>query len=113
MYHINDLQKIKEYKKDLNTYLTKKAKIAGEQSPAGSYLKKLIQERSNYENQLNSGAEYIKATKAGVVSYRVDGLEEVLTTANISSLSKTVLEDIKIKTGQMKHYFILTICLFS
>ena len=57
MYHISDVQKIKEYKKDLNTYLTKKAKVAGDLSPAGSYLKKLIQERSTYENQLNSGAE--------------------------------------------------------
>ena len=44
-YNLNDLQKIKEYKKDINTYIIKKAKIAGEKSPAGSYLKKLIDER--------------------------------------------------------------------
>ena len=101
MYHISDVQKIKEYKKDLNTYLTKKAKVAGDLSPAGSYLKKLIQERSTYENQLNSGAEYLNATRAGVVSYRVDGLEEVLTASNFSYLSKTMLEDLKLKTGQI------------
>ena len=101
MFHITDMQKMTEYKKDLNTYLTKKAKIAGEQSPAGSYLKKLIEERSKYENQLNSGAEYITATKSGVISYRVDGLEEVLTTENFATLSKTMLEDLKLKTGQI------------
>ena len=101
MYHITDMQKMAEYKKDLNTYLTKKAKIAGEQSPAGSYLKKLIEERSKYENELNTGAEYIKATRSGVISYRVDGLEEVLTTENFGALSKTMLEGIKIKTGQI------------
>ncbi len=101
IYHINDLQKIKEYKKDLNTYITKKAKIAGEKSPAGSYLKKLIEERSNYENQLNTGSEYLTATKSGVVSYRVDGLEEVLTPENFGSLSKKMLEELNLKTGQI------------
>ena len=101
IYHIKDMQKIKEYKKDLNTYITKKAKIAGDLSPSGSYLKKLIEERSQYENELNSGSEYLTSTRSGVVSYRVDGLEEVLTPSNFGSLSKKVLEDLELKTGQI------------
>ncbi len=98
---LNDLQKMKEYRNELNTLIAKKAKIAGEKSPSGSYLKQLIEERSGYENQLNSGSEYIKATKSGVVSYRVDGLEEVLKPSNLASLSKTMLEDLKLKTGEI------------
>ena len=98
---INDLQKIKEYKNELNNIITKKAKIAGEKSPAGSYLKQLIEERSKYENELNNGSEYVKTTKSGVVSYRVDGLEEVLTPANLASLSKGMLQDLKLKTGEI------------
>ena len=101
IYHVKDVQKIKEYKKDMDTYLNKKAKIAGEKSPAGSYLKKLIEERSGYENELNSGAEYLNATRAGIVSYRVDGLEEVLTPSSFGSLSKKMLEDLNLKTGQI------------
>ena len=49
----NDIQKIKEYKKSITENITKKAKIAGDLSPTGSYLKKLIDERSGYENELN------------------------------------------------------------
>lgn len=98
---VNDLQKIKEYKNELNSIITRKAKIAGEKSPAGSYLKGLIEERSKYENELNNGSEYIKSTRSGVVSYRVDGLEEVLTPSNLASLSKTMLQDLKLKTGEM------------
>lgn len=98
---LNDLQKIREYKNELNTLITKKAKIAGEKSPSGSYLKQLIDERSNYENQLNSGSEYITATRSGIVSYRVDGLEEVLKPSNLASLSKTMLDDLKLKTGEI------------
>ncbi len=98
---INDLQQIREYKTELNNLITKKAKIAGEKSPSGSYLKQLIEERSNYENQLNSGSEYITAPRSGVVSYRVDGLEQVLTPTNLASLSKSMLKDLKLKTGEI------------
>lgn len=100
-YQINDIQKIKEYKKDLNSYITKKAKIAGELSPSGSYLKSLIEERSKYENQLNEGSEYLTAPKSGVVSYRVDGLEETLIPNNFGALNKSMLEGLELKTGQI------------
>ncbi len=101
LYHANDLQKIKEYKNDLSTYLTKKAKIVGDLSPSGSYLKQLVEERSKYENQLNSGSEYLTATRSGVVSYRVDGLEETLMPSNFASLSKSMLEGLNLKTSQI------------
>ena len=101
IYEQNDIQKIKEYKKDINTYITKKAKIAGEKSPSGSYIKKLIDERTSYENKLNEGAEYVTAPKSGVVSYRVDGLEDVLSVDGFSKLNKKFLDDLKLKTSQV------------
>ena len=76
LYGESDLTKIQENKQEVNNNMTRKAKIAGELSPSGSYLNKLIDERSEYENELNSGAEYLTATRSGVVSYRVDGYEE-------------------------------------
>ena len=97
----NDIQKIREYKRSISENITKKAKIAGELSPTGSYLKKLIDERSGYENELNSGAEYINATKSGIVSYRIDGLEETLTTNDFSKINKDFLENLNLKTGQI------------
>lgn len=100
-YNENNLQKIEENKKEINTYITKKAKIAGEYSPAGSYLRKLINQRSDYENKLNSGAEYIQAPISGVVSYRVDGFEDILTTKDFGSISKEFLEGLNLKSGQI------------
>ena len=100
-YQENDLQKISEYKKDIESYVTKKATIAGEASPAGSYMKKLIEERSGYEKELNSSTEYVQAPTAGIVSYRIDGLENVLTPDSFSNITKESLEELKIKTGQM------------
>lgn len=101
IYEQNDVQKIEEYKKDINSYITKKAKIAGEKSPSGSYIKKLIDERTEYENQLNNDAEYVTATKSGVISYRVDGLEDVLSTDDFSKLNKEFLDRLNLKTSQI------------
>ena len=96
----NKISKISEYKKEINNALTKKAKLTGELSPAGSYIKELISKRSEYEEKLNSGAEYIKSTVSGLVSYRIDGLEETLTINNISELTEDYLKNLKVKTGE-------------
>lgn len=98
---IYNIKKLTEYKKDINADITKKAKIAGDKSPAGSYIKKLVDERSNYENQLNSGAEYVNAPESGIVSYRVDGLENILTQESFNTLNTKFLEDLKLKTGEI------------
>lgn len=96
-----DISKMTEYKKQINELVKKKAKIAGESSPAGSYLKQLYSQRTELEKQLNSGAEYVTAPVSGIVSYRIDGLEETLSPNNFSSLSKDFLEKLNINTGKM------------
>lgn len=99
-YEANSVQKIQDSKKNISSYVTKKAKISGEYSPSGSYLKTLLSQRGEYEKQLNENSEYIEATDSGVVSYRVDGLEEVLQTSDFSKLNKDFLEKLNLKTGQ-------------
>ena len=98
---ITDATKLTEYKKEIDNLVTKKAKTAGDSSPKGSYLRQLIEERKGYESQLNSGAEYVKAPMSGIVSYRVDGLEETLTPENFGALSKEYLESLDLKTGKI------------
>jgi len=97
----NNIQEIIENKKDINTYILKKSKITGELSPAGSYIKNLIQEREDYENKLNENSEYIRAGMSGVVSYRVDNLEETLSPDKLDTLNKEMLDKLALKTGQI------------
>ena len=99
--NLTDLQKIEEYKKEISKLITKKAKMVGELSASGSYIKKLIKQRSEYENELNSGSEYITAPESGLVSYKVDGLENILTTEDFSSLTKEKLDSFNLKTGKI------------
>ena len=97
IYGVNNAQKIQEYKKNINSYITKKAKIS---SPSNSRLKELLSQRAEYENRLTSDSENVNAPESGIVSYRVDGLESVLTTENFTKFNKSFLQDLKLKTGQ-------------
>lgn len=99
--NITEISKMIEYKKQINDIITKKAKISGETSASGTYLKELYTKRTSLEKQLNSGAEYIKAPVSGIVSYKVDGREEILTPNNFSAISKEFLENLNLKTGQL------------
>lgn len=97
----NKISEISEYKQNINTALNKKAKLVGELSPSGSYIKKLVEQRTKYEEKLNSGSEYIKATVSGTVSYKVDGLEETLTPNNLENLNEEFLSNLNLKTGEI------------
>lgn len=97
----NNIQEIKEYKTDINGYITKKAKISGELSPAGSYISNLINEKIKIENQLKDSSQYEKAPIGGVVSYRVDGLEDTLTFQSLDGINKGMLESLGLITGQI------------
>ena len=101
LYGESDLTKIQDNKQTISSNMTRKAQIAGELSPAGSYLQKLIDERSKYENELNSGAEYINASRSGVVSYRVDGYEDVLSTDDLSKYTTDFLDNLNLRIGQI------------
>lgn len=101
LHSLTDIQKIAEYKKEISNIVTKKAKMIGESSSSGSYIKELTEKREEYEKALTEGSEYVSAPEAGLVSYRVDGLENVLTTKDFSSLTEDKLEGLGLKTGKI------------
>ncbi len=98
---LKDVQALLEYKKQISDILMKKATIAGENSKSGSYIKKLIGQKEEYENKLIQGSEYVIAPQSGIVSYRVDGLEDVLKTNDFDNLTSQNLEELDVKTGKI------------
>lgn len=98
---LTDIHTINEYKKEIEEIAGKKAKIAGKLSQSGSYIQELTKQKEEYEQKLTANSEYITAPEAGVVSYRVDGLEEVLTTSDFSNLTEERLENLELKTGKI------------
>lgn len=97
---LNNTQEIEEYKNSIDTLISKKINFIGD-ATENSEIKQLVAERKTYEDQLKNGSEYKKAEMSGVVSYRVDGLEEELTENNFNNFTEEYLEGLDLKTGQI------------
>lgn len=100
LYAIDNLQMISQGKMEIDNFLTKKVKIRAEDSN-NDELKSLLEQRDGYERKLKEDSSYIKAEDSGVISYRVDGLENKLTTDDLSYLNESFLNDLKIETGKL------------
>ena len=97
---LNNYQEINEYKKNIDTLISKKINFIGE-ATENKEIKKLIKERNDLEKSFKNNSEYQKAPRSGIVSYRVDGLEEVLTPSKFDLINEKYLNDLDLKTGQI------------
>ena len=94
-----DIQKINDHKNKIETYISKKVDLTGKNSPEGSELRLLTEERDKLEKQLETSVEVISAPKAGLASYRVDGLEDKLKVGDFSYLTSNLLNSFELKVG--------------
>ena len=97
---LTNYQEIVETKKNIDNLITKKINFIGDVTE-NKEIKNLVKERKSYEEQLKNGAEYQTAPIGGVVSYRVDGLEEKLSIENFNEVTEKYLNDLDIKTGKI------------
>lgn len=98
---LSNIQEISEYNKDIDKLLNRKINFIESSTNTSTYIKQLINERKEYENQLAQNAIFVKAPMSGIVSYRIDGLEEKLLATNIENITLQLLEEINLKTGQI------------
>ena len=101
VYENTDIKAIEQYKKEISNDINKKAKIAGNLTANGSYVKELIAKRSEYEKQLNSNSQYVYSDKSGIISYKVDDLENKLVVGDFGYLNKDFLNSLNLKSGQI------------
>lgn len=101
IYETNNIEDVQNYKKEIEEYTLKISTIIGDLSPAGSYLKDLINQKNTYLKKITEGAEEIKTVESGTVSYRIDNLETILTTSDFNYLNKKFLDDLNLKSGEL------------
>lgn len=97
---LNNYQEISEYKKNIDTLINKKINFIGEVTE-NKEIKNLIKERKTLENQLKTGTEYQRAPISGIVTYRVDGLEEMLSPEKFDLINEEYLNGLGLNTGQI------------
>lgn len=97
---LNNYQEIVENKKKIDNLITKKINFIGDVTE-NKEIKALINERNSYEEQLKKGSEYQKAPIGGVVSYRVDGLEEEFSLDKFNEMTEKYLNALDLRTGKI------------
>lgn len=98
--NLNNYQEILEYKNNIDNLITKKIKFIGD-STENKEIKSLINQRNSYEDKLKNGSEYITSTMSGIVSYKVDGLEEEFSKENFDKMTEQYFNEKELKTGQI------------
>ncbi len=97
---LNNYQEIIESKKNIDSLINKKINFIGDVTE-NKEIKSLVKERKSYENQLKNGAEYQKAEISGLVSYRVDGVEETLSPNKLNEITEQYLKKLDLQTGKI------------
>lgn len=98
---INNIQEMTEYNKTIKKLLEKKISTLGEINGATDELKQLIKQRNNLDEQIRNSTKYLSAPISGIVSYRIDGLEEELTVGDFTKLDSNYLKSLNLKTGKI------------
>ncbi|MBR3281321.1 MAG: hypothetical protein IKI57_05755 [Clostridia bacterium] len=106
--NLYDLLKDKEKIHDLNNkktaideLLEKKVKYIASSNGKGSELNELVNKRMALEKEIAKNKVSVKASKAGLVSYRVDGYEESLKPEDFLNITVDMLKNIKSSTNQL------------
>lgn len=98
--NLTNYQEIVENKKNIDELISKKINFIGSITE-NQEIKSYIKERKSYEEKLKKGTEYQKAPISGIVSYRVDGVENKLTPNNFGEITEKYLEDLDLRTGKI------------
>ena len=85
----------KRIKREIDMLMQKKNEIIGENVENDPYVETKINERKILKDKLNKNEREVYAQTAGLVSFAVDGFENVLKQSSIDKLNYKFLEDIK------------------
>ena len=96
----NNIREIAEYRSEVNRYIAARITSVVEMSGSDGGIRDLASRREAYENEINRDARYVTAVRSGIVSYRVDGLEEVLTPGKMQELNASVLRNLDLSAGR-------------
>lgn len=114
-YGENSYLKMQEYKSMLDELSYRKVNTLSELSPAGSKIRELIEERKALENQNKMSGDNIKASVSGVVTYKIDGLENIVDFSKVEELSSDKIDEIwgKYKENNINNFGIKIINNYS
>ncbi len=91
----NNIPESEEIRLQINSLIQKKASINGDTGSADAHMNSLKQEKDALQAQIRASTNVIRSKSPGVISYVVDGYEEILSRDFIKELTPGFLEGIK------------------
>ncbi len=89
----NSYIKMQEYKSKLNELSTKKVNVLASLSPTGSKITELIKQRDKLKNMSSESSDNIKSPISGIVTYKIDKLENEIDFNNILNYNAENYDD--------------------
>ena len=90
----NSYSKIQEYKAKLDELANKKITILANSSPENSAIRDLLSQREELVRLSKTSENTIWTDRAGIVTYKIDGLEGILDYGNVTNYSAQELDNI-------------------
>lgn len=98
---LNNTQEILEGNKTIEKLLEKKISTLVDINSVTDELKQLIKQRNDLDEQIRNSTKYLSAPISGIVSYRIDGLENDFTTEDWTKYNSDYLKNLNLKTGHI------------
>ncbi|HOM01388.1 MAG TPA: HlyD family efflux transporter periplasmic adaptor subunit [Acetivibrio sp.] len=92
----NSISEVKQIKNDIDELIKKKATISGDLSYTDANIKALENEKKILQESINANKRNIVSDSSGIISYVVDGYEEVLNPEKIPEITPEILDMIKV-----------------
>lgn len=83
----------------IDTLIQKKASIIGNTSTSDQYINTLKKQKDDLQNRIKLNTNEIKSKTSGIISFNIDGYENLLTPESIKGITPKLLESIKINAG--------------
>lgn len=93
----SSLTDVSRIRGEIDKLIAKKSEITGGDDN-DKLIKPLLQQKEEIQKRINSNTKQIISAFSGIISYVIDGYEQVLTPKTIKELTPEVIEGIKINT---------------
>lgn len=80
-----------QYEKDIDILLQKKSDIVSSSGDQNEFLKQLEEKKSSLQTSVDEDVDEIVNSESGIISYHVDGYEEILNSEYVDSLTSDEL----------------------
>ncbi|MCG8541066.1 MAG: hypothetical protein MJA82_14155 [Clostridia bacterium] len=99
----DDFTKLSDLKIKLESKIDKKRRVSGDKSFSGANLDRLKGEKNKLETRIKNSILQINSPESGIISYYIDGYEEILTPQNLANIKYEFIKGIESNSDKLRY----------